>query len=114
MKTMHWRAEYRTPNLFPGSVPEAFRERSVPSTKLPPLPKGRGTTEGGGGIYNTYHYNEKVKLKYKIRTQRTDRRKLPFVIIPNNEVNRNYVGVCRYIDNAAYESLRQSTTDTSL
>ena len=25
MKTMHWRAEYRTPNLFPGSVPEAFR-----------------------------------------------------------------------------------------
>ena len=39
--------------------------------KQPPLPKGRGTTEGGGGIHNTYHHKEKVKLKYKIKTERT-------------------------------------------
>ena len=54
------------------------------------------------------------KLKYKIRTERIKQQKLPVVGIPNNEVNRNFDEVCRYIYNAAYESLCQSTTDTSL
>ena len=60
------------------------------------------------------HYEEKGVLKDKIRTERIEQRKLTVIRIPNNEVNRNFDGVCRYIDNAAYESLRQSSTDTSL
>ena len=111
------------------------------------MPKGRGTTEGGGGIYGkkTYpvrflrqkvidnyivdfychsarliieldgsqHYEEKGLLKDKIRTERIKLRNLAVIRIPNNEVNRNFEGVCQYIDNAVKESLRQPTAATS-
>ncbi len=60
------------------------------------------------------HYEEKGVLKDKIRTERIEQRKLTVIRIPNNEVNRNFDGVCQYIDNAVHESLRQSSTDTSL
>ena len=60
------------------------------------------------------HYGEKGLLKDKIRTERIEKRNLTVVRIPNNEVNRNFEGVCQYIDNAVKESLRQSSTDTSL
>ncbi len=60
------------------------------------------------------HYEEKGLLKDKIRTERIEKRNLTVVGIPNNEVNRNFEGVCQYIDNAVKESLRQSSTDTSL
>ena len=63
-------------NYFRHSMTLQTKERFVPSTKQPPLPKGRGTTEGGGGIHEntTQHYDEKDILKDKIRTKRTDRR----------------------------------------
>ncbi len=59
------------------------------------------------------HYEEKGLLKDKIRTERIEKRNLTVIRIPNNEVNRNFEGVCRYINNVAEESLRQSSTDTS-
>ena len=60
------------------------------------------------------HYEEKGLLKDKIRTDRIEQRNLTVIRIPNNEVNKNFEGVCRYIDIAVKESLRQSSTDTSL
>ena len=60
------------------------------------------------------HYEEKVLLKDKIRTERIEQRNLTVIRIPNNEVNRNFEGVCQYIDIAVKESLRQPTADTSL
>mgnify|MGYP004509158183 FL=1 len=44
------------------------------------------------------HYEEKGRLKDKIRTERIESRKLTVVRIPNNEVNYNFSGVCAYID----------------
>ena len=60
------------------------------------------------------HYEEKALLKDKIRTSRIAERNLIVIRIPNNEVNKNFEGVCEYIDNAVKESLRQPTADTSL
>ncbi len=60
------------------------------------------------------HYEEKGLLKDKIRTEKIEKRNLTVMRIPNNEVNRNFEGVCQYINNAVKESLRQSATDTSL
>ena len=57
---------------------------------------------------------KKGLLKDKIRIERIEARNLTVIRIPNNEVNRNFVGVCQYIDIAVKESLRQSSTDTSL
>ena len=60
------------------------------------------------------HYEEKGLLKDKIRTERIEQRNLTVIRIPNNEVNRNFEGVCQYIDIAVKESLRQPKSDTSL
>ena len=60
------------------------------------------------------HYDEKGLLKDKIRTEIIEQRNLTVIRIPNNEVNRNFEGVCQYIDNTVKESLRHSSTDTSL
>jgi len=60
------------------------------------------------------HYEEKGLLKDKIRTERIEQRNLTVIRIPNNEVNRNFEGVCQYIDIAVKESLRQPKADTSL
>ena len=59
------------------------------------------------------HYEEKGLLKDKIRTERIKLRNLTVIRIPNNEVNRNFEGVCQYIDIAVKESLRQPKADTS-
>ena len=60
------------------------------------------------------HYEEKGLLKDKIRTERIEQRNLTVIRIPNNEVSRNFEGVCQYIDIAVKESLRQPAADTSL
>ena len=60
------------------------------------------------------HYEEKGLLKDKIRTEIIEQRNLTVIRIPNNEVNRNFEGVCQYIDNTVKESLRQSSTDRNL
>ena len=59
------------------------------------------------------HYEDNGLLKDKIRTERIEQRNLIVIRIPNNEVNRNFEGVCQYIDIAVKESLRQPAADTS-
>ena len=59
------------------------------------------------------HYEENGLLKDKIRTERIKQRNLTVIRIPNNEVNKNFEGVCQYIDIAVKESLRQPAADTS-
>lgn len=45
------------------------------------------------------HYEPKGMLKDKIRTERIEKHNLVVIRIPNIEVNRNFKGVCDYIDN---------------
>ena len=45
------------------------------------------------------HYEEQGLLRDKIRTERIESRGLTVLRIPNNEINRNFRGVCEYIDN---------------
>ena len=44
------------------------------------------------------HYEETGLQKDQIRTERIENRNLSVIRIPNNEVNRNFRGVCEYID----------------
>jgi len=44
------------------------------------------------------HYEEKGLLKDKIRKEKLESRNLTIIRIPNNEINRNFDGVCEYID----------------
>ncbi|MBO5913433.1 MAG: DUF559 domain-containing protein [Clostridia bacterium] len=44
------------------------------------------------------HYSETGLLKDRIRTGKLEDRDLIVVHIPNNEVDRNFIGVCEYID----------------
>ncbi|MBQ6835472.1 MAG: DUF559 domain-containing protein, partial [Clostridia bacterium] len=60
------------------------------------------------------HFEDKGLLKDKIRTDKIEERNLIVIRIPNNEVNKNFEGVCLYIDNAVKESLRQPAAATSL
>ena len=53
------------------------------------------------------HYEEKGLLKDKIRTERIESRELTVIRIPNNEVNKNFNGVCEYIDFIVRKSLHQ-------
>ena len=53
------------------------------------------------------HYEEKGLLKDKIRTEKIEQRNLTVIRIPNNEINKNFEGVCMYIDNAVKQSLSQ-------
>ncbi len=52
----------------------------------------------------SHHYEEKGLLKDKIRTEKIEQRNLTVIRIPNNEIYRNFEGVCMYIDNAVKES----------
>ena len=58
-------------------------------------------------------FREKVFLKDKIRTEIIESRNLTVIGIPNNEMNRNFEGVCQYFDVVVKESLRHPTADTS-
>ena len=51
------------------------------------------------------HYEEKGLLKDAIRTERLEKRDLTVIRIPNNEVDRNFEGVCTYIDNIIKKSI---------
>ena len=53
------------------------------------------------------HYEEKGLLKDKIRTAKIESRNLTVIRIPNNEVNKNFRGVCEYIDLFVKKSLHQ-------
>ncbi len=44
------------------------------------------------------HYEEQSAIKDRIRTERIEQRNLTVIRIPNNEIFRNFRGVCEYID----------------
>ena len=60
------------------------------------------------------HYTKDGILKDKIRTEHIEKRNLTVLRIPNGEINHNFEGICRFIDEFAKESLRQPSADTSL
>ena len=60
------------------------------------------------------HYTKDGILKDKIRTEKIEKRDLTVLRIPNGEINHNFEGVCRFIDEFVNESLRQPSADTSL
>ena len=60
------------------------------------------------------HYTKDGILKDKIRTEKIEKRDLTVLRIPNGEINHNFEGVCRFIDEFVKESLRQPLADTSL
>ena len=64
--------------------------------------KARLVIELDGG----QHYEEGMLLKDKIRTYRMENRDLRVIRIPNNEINKNFGGVCQYIDNIVKEILQ--------
>ena len=51
------------------------------------------------------HYEEDGLQKDKIRTAIIEKRKLTVIRIPNNEINKNFNGVCEYIDLKVKENL---------
>ena len=53
------------------------------------------------------HYEEKGLLKDKIRTEKIESHGLTVMRIPNNEINKNFIGVCDYIDWWVRESLHR-------
>ena len=53
------------------------------------------------------HYEETAILKDQERTDFLEGYDLKIIRIPNNEVNRNFEGVCIYIDNVVKQSLSQ-------
>ena len=59
-------------------------------------------------------YTKDGILKDKIRTEKIEKRDLTVLRIPNGEINHNFEGVCRFIDEFVKESLRQPSADTSL
>ncbi|MBR2639163.1 MAG: endonuclease domain-containing protein [Oscillospiraceae bacterium] len=60
------------------------------------------------------HYTKDGLLKDIIRTEKFEKRNLTVMRIPNGEINRNFEGICMFIDEFVKESLRQPSADTSL
>ena len=60
------------------------------------------------------HYTKDGLLKDKIRTKKIEKRDLTVIRIPNGEINHNFEGICRFVDEFVKESLRQPSADTSL
>ena len=57
------------------------------------------------------HYEEKNKERDAERTAFLESYGLTVIRIPNNEVNRNFRGVCEYIDTTVRQSLSQKSKD---
>ena len=49
-------------------------------------------------VDGSQHYEEKGEIRDRIRTEYIEEFGLMVVRIPNNEVNKNFAGVCEYID----------------
>ena len=60
------------------------------------------------------HYTKDGILKDRMRTEKIEKRDLTVLRIPNGEINHNFEGVCKFIDEFVKESLRQPLADTSL
>ena len=52
------------------------------------------------------HYQEKELAYDKARTEYLSKFNIKVVRIPNNEVNKNFDGVCRYIDMTVQQNLK--------
>lgn len=52
------------------------------------------------------HYQEKELNYDKARTEYLSKFNIKVVRIPNNEVNKNFDGVCRYIDMTVQQNLK--------
>jgi len=57
------------------------------------------------------HYEPDNVLKDSERTKFLEQFDLKMIRIPNSEVNRNFRGVCEYIDTAVRQSLSQKSMD---
>ena len=57
------------------------------------------------------HYEDVNTKKDTERTAFLEGYGLTIIRIPNNEVNRNFRGVCAYIDTAVRQSLSQKSED---
>ena len=57
------------------------------------------------------HYENRNTEKDAERTAFLERYGLTVIRIPNNEVSRNFRGVCEYIDNIVKETLSQTNAD---
>lgn len=55
------------------------------------------------------HYKKEIAYKDKIRTKQLEKYNITVYRIPNVEVDRNFEGVCIYIDKLINESLRRLT-----
>ena len=53
------------------------------------------------------HYEDGGLLKDKIRTEKIESRNLTVIRIPNNEINKNFRGVCEFIDEVVCKSLHR-------
>ena len=53
------------------------------------------------------HYEEGGLLKDKIRTEKIESRNFTVIRIPNNEINKNFRGVCEFIDEVVCKSLHR-------
>ena len=49
-------------------------------------------------VDGSQHYEEKEKIRDRIRTEELEKGGLTVIRVPNNEVKRNFKGVCEYID----------------
>ena len=54
------------------------------------------------------HYSDEGLLKDRIRTAKIESRGLTVIRIPNNEIFRNFSGVCEYIDVFVRNSMKES------
>ncbi|MBE6807410.1 MAG: endonuclease domain-containing protein [Ruminococcaceae bacterium] len=52
------------------------------------------------------HFQDAKMLKDKERTNYLSEYEIHIIRIPNNEINKNFRGVCEYIDEAVRQSLR--------
>ncbi len=59
------------------------------------------------------HYEEKGILSDQIRTDKIEKRGLTVLRIPNNAVNKNFSGVCEYLDHEVQEALRRECVSPS-
>lgn len=52
------------------------------------------------------HYEEKEQLRDIIRTEHIETHGLTVIRIPNNEISRNFKGICEYIDTLVKDLIR--------
>ena len=57
------------------------------------------------------HYDDRNSLKDAARTSFLEGYGLTVIRIPNNEISKNFSGVCAYIDAAVKQSLSQKSKD---